>query len=55
MYDMHWLYCVYTYIYFIQCEKLMKSIGILSHLVESDISGKGKGLLLVGTCYARLD
>jgi hypothetical protein len=31
----------------------MKSIGILSHLVETDIGGKGKGLLLVETCYAR--
>jgi hypothetical protein len=44
----------------------MKSIGILSYLmetdiggkgkdtllVETDIGGKGKGLLLVETCYA---
>jgi hypothetical protein len=42
----------------------MKSIGILSYLVEMDrkrerytlvktgIGGKGKGLLLVETCYA---
>jgi hypothetical protein len=31
----------------------MKSIGILSYLVETDIGGKGKGLLLVETCYAQ--
>jgi hypothetical protein len=32
----------------------MKSIGILSYLVETDIDGKGKGLLLVETCNAPL-
>jgi hypothetical protein len=31
----------------------MKSIGILSHLVETDIDRKGKDTLLVETCYAR--
>jgi hypothetical protein len=31
----------------------MKNIGILSYLVEMDIGGKEKGLLLVETCYAQ--
>jgi hypothetical protein len=30
----------------------MKNIGILFYLVETDIGGKGKGLLLVESCYA---
>jgi hypothetical protein len=40
----------------------MKSIGILSYLVETDIDGKGKdtllvekGLLLMETCNAHLN
>jgi hypothetical protein len=38
-----------------QSKKLMKSIGILSHLVETGIGGKGKGLLLVETYYAQVN
>jgi hypothetical protein len=30
----------------------MKSKGILSHLVKTDIGGKGKDILLVEMCYA---
>jgi hypothetical protein len=43
--------CIFIYI-LQQSEKLIKIIGILSHLVETVIGGKGKGLLLVETCYA---
>jgi hypothetical protein len=45
--------CIFIYILH-QSEKLIKSIGILSYLVETDIGGKGKDTLLVETCYAHL-
>jgi hypothetical protein len=46
-----YIVCIFIYILH-QSEKLIKSIGILSHLVETDIGGKGKDPLLVETCYA---
>jgi hypothetical protein len=49
-----YIVCIFIYILH-QSEKLKKSIGILFHLVETDIGGKGKGLLLVETCYALLN
>jgi rRNA pseudouridine-1189 N-methylase Emg1 (Nep1/Mra1 family) len=44
--------CVFIYIniFNINPKNYMKCIGILSHLVETGIGGKGKGLLLVETC-----